>query len=79
MIFPSLDAANIGYKIAQRIGNATAVGPILQGLRRPANDVSRGSSSDDIFYMIGVTAVQAGAKREAAWTTVGSELSDELS
>jgi len=61
MIFPNLDAGNIGYKIAQRIGGAEAIGPVLQGLNKPANDLSRGCDAEDVLNMIAVTVLQANA------------------
>ena len=67
LIFPDLNSGNICYKALQYVGGLKAIGPILQGLKKPVNDLSRGCSVKDIIILAGITAMQSEKKEKRKW------------
>ena len=63
LVFPDIDAGNIGYKLVQRLAKAEAYGPVTQGISKPVNDLSRGCSADDVYGVIAITSIQAQAQK----------------
>jgi phosphate acetyltransferase len=72
-VFPDLNTGNTTYKAVQRSANVVSVGPMLQGLRKPVNDLSRGALVDDIVYTIALTAIQAQAGKRKTVSTAPAE------